>query len=65
MRDYMLKETIFLMYSSIGNHDYDTKTDMFFAKQIIMAEILETFLCSTLLISQSRKNFLQDQILAK
>ena len=45
----MLKETKLLMYSSRGNHGYVTKTDMFYAKQIILVEISE--------IIWSRKKF--------
>ena len=59
----MFKETKLLMYSSRGNHGSGTKTDMFYATQLILSEVSETFCCSSLLISQSHKNFWQDQIL--
>ena len=59
---YVFKETKLLMYSIRGNHWNFAKTDMFYAKQLIFAESLETFCCLALLISQSHKNFLQDQI---
>ena len=39
----MFKETKLLMYSIRGNHGYVTKTDISYAKQIILAEISETF----------------------
>ena len=60
----MFKETKLLMYSSRRNHGYVSKTDMFYAKQRILAEISETLCCVTLLISQIHKNFLEDQIVS-
>ena len=51
----MFKETKLLMHSSRGNHGYVTKTDMFYVKQIILAEISETLCCSTLNLSQNQK----------
>ena len=41
------------MYYNAGNHGYIAKTDMFYAKQQIWAEISETPGCLALLISQS------------
>ena len=60
----MLKKPDLFMYSSRGNHGYVSKTDMFYAKQRILTEISETFCRLTLLISQSHKSFLQDQIVS-
>ena len=45
------------MISSRGNHGYVRKNDIFYTKQIILAEISEIFCCSNLLISQIHKNF--------
>ena len=44
----MFKETKLLLYFRIENHGYATKTDITYAKQIILAVISETFCCSTL-----------------
>ena len=60
----MFKETKLLLYFRIENHGYVTKTVITYAKQIILAEISETFCCSTLQISQNQKNFLWNQILS-
>ena len=57
---YKFKETKLLMHSSRENHGYVTKMDILYAKQIILADISQTVCCSTFLISQSHKNFLQD-----
>ena len=51
----VLKETKLLMYSIRENHGYVAKTDMLYAKQLIFGRFF-------LLISQSHKNILQDQI---
>ena len=44
----MFKGTKLLLYFRIENHEYATKTDRTYAKQIIFAAISETFCCSTL-----------------
>ena len=44
----IFKETKLLLYFRIENHGYATKTDITYAKQIILAVISETFCCSTL-----------------
>ena len=47
------------MYSSRGNNGYITNTDMFYAKQLIFAKILEAFCFLTMVISQNQKKILQ------
>ena len=59
---YVFQETKLSIYSNRGNHW--GKNDIFNAKQLIFEEISGTICCFTLLISQSRKNFLQDQIVS-
>ena len=41
----MLKETKLLISSNRGNNGYVTKTDISYAKQIMLADISETFWC--------------------
>ena len=60
----VFKETKLLIYYIRGNYGIFTKMAFFYAKQLFFAEILETFDCLALLISQSLKNFLQNQIVS-